>query len=202
MHEPPTDKRERSSTVASLAPHATRLVATPHHRGPGRQPRGGQPVDETRPRGRSGGAPPPTAIRCPMSAERRAAGPPPRSLTLGAEAYGFRGQVWPHGRIAAVIRLACGVTYHPSPVGRLLKTLRWSRQKPARRARQRDEARLARWRQETWPAINRGRKPTGKASSSSMSPDSLPCPVWSAPMPRWATRRVSRSGGLAIISRP
>lgn len=143
---------------------------------------------------------PPSGAPCRLSAE-----PLARLSALlhwGAEAYGFRGQVWPRGRIAAVIRLACGVTYHPSPVGRLLKTLRWRRQKPARRARQRDEASLARWRQDTWPAINRGRKPTGKASSSSMSPDSLPGPVWSAPMPRWATRRVSRSGGLAIISRP
>jgi transposase len=90
----------------------------------------------------------------------------PELLHRGAEAYGFRGQVWTRGRIAAVIRLECGVSYHRSHVGRLLKAMRWSLQKPTRRARQRDEASIARWREETWPAIKRGRKPTGIASSS------------------------------------
>ena len=108
----------------------------------------------------------------------------PELLHRGAEAYGFRGQVWTCGRIAAVIRLEFGVSYHPVHVGRLLKALRWSPQKPARRARQRDEAAIARWREETWPALKRGRKPRGRRSSSSMNPGSIPCPVSSAPMPR------------------
>ena len=90
----------------------------------------------------------------------------PDLLRRGAEAYGFRGQVWTRGRVAAVLRLAFGVSYHPVHVGRLLKAIRWSPQKPARRARQRDEAAIARWRDETWPALNRGRKPKRKRSSS------------------------------------
>jgi transposase len=90
----------------------------------------------------------------------------PDLLHRGAEAYGFRGQVWTRGRIGAVIQLEFGVSYHPVHVGRLLKALRWSPQKPARRARQRNEAAIARWRQETWPAINRGRTPSSKASFS------------------------------------
>jgi transposase len=56
--------------------------------------------------------------------------------------------------------------YHPRHVGRLCRVLRWSPQKPARRARQRGEAAIARWREETWPAIKRGRKPSSRASSS------------------------------------
>jgi transposase len=59
-----------------------------------------------------------------------------------------------------------GVAYHHTHVGRLLKAIRWSPQKPARRARQRDEAAIARWRDDTWPAIKRGRKPSTKRSSS------------------------------------
>ena len=120
-------------------------------------------------RAREGGAealrhrPPPGAPRRLAAAQLDRL---PALLHRGAEAYGFRGQVWTCGRIAAVIRLACGLTYHPSHVGRLLKAMRWSLQKPARRARQRDEAAIARWRQETWPALNRGRKLTSKASSS------------------------------------
>jgi transposase len=101
---------------------------------------------------------------CRLSAERLSR--LPTLLYRAAEAYGFQGQVWTRGRIAAVIRLECGVTYHPSHVGRLLMAMRWSLQKPTQRARQRDEASIAGWRQETWPAIKRRRKPTGKASSS------------------------------------
>ena len=112
----------------------------------------------------------------------------PDLLHRGAEAYGFRGQVWTRSRIAAVIHLECGVSYHPVHVGRLLKRRRGSPQKPARRARQRDEAAIARWRQETWPAIKRGRTPSSKASFSSTNRDSILCLVSSARMRRWARR--------------
>lgn len=87
-------------------------------------------------------------------------------LQQGPEAYGFRGEVWTRGRMAAVIRLTYGVAYHPPHVGRLCKAIRWSPQKPVRRARQRDEVAIARWPQESWPAINRGRRPSSSTSSS------------------------------------
>jgi transposase len=90
----------------------------------------------------------------------------PDLLRRGAEAYGFRGQVWTRGRVAAVLQLAFGVSYHPVHVGRLLKAIRWSPQKPARRARQRDEAAIAHWREQTWPALKRGRRSSSRASSS------------------------------------
>jgi transposase len=89
----------------------------------------------------------------------------PALLQPGAEAYGFRGEVWTRARVAVIIRLEFGVSYHPVHVGRLLKAIRWSPQKPVRRARQRDEAAIARWRQETWPALKGGRRPRAKASS-------------------------------------
>jgi transposase len=90
----------------------------------------------------------------------------PTLLERGPEAYGFRGALWTRGRIAAVIHVEFGIAYHPRHVGRLCKAVRWSPQKPARRARQRDEAAIAQWREQTWPALNRGRKPTSKPSSS------------------------------------
>ena len=108
----------------------------------------------------------------------------PALFHRGAEAYGFWGQVWTCGRIAAVMHLAFGVSYHPVHVGRVLKALRWSPQKPARRARQRDETAITHWREETWPVLNRGHKPRSKRSSSSMNLGSIPCPVLSTPMPR------------------
>jgi transposase len=90
----------------------------------------------------------------------------PELLQRGPTAYGFRGDLWTRSRVAAIIRLAFGVSYHPRHVGRLLAVIRWSPQKPTRRARQRDEAAIAQWRDGTWPAIKRGRRPSSKRSSS------------------------------------
>src|SRR5688572_22434228 len=90
----------------------------------------------------------------------------PTLLQQSPEAYGFRGALWTRGRIAAVIQSEFGISYHPRHVGRLCKAVRWSPQKPARRARQRDEAAIAQWRDEIWPAIKRGRKPKSKPSFS------------------------------------
>ena len=89
----------------------------------------------------------------------------PDLLHRGPEAYGFRGQVWTRQRVAEVIRIEFGMCYHPTHVGRLLKALRWSPQKPMRRARQRDEAAIARWRTETWPALKRGQIPSSRQFS-------------------------------------
>jgi transposase len=120
-------------------------------------------------RGRAGG---PEALhhRSPPGAPRRLTADQlarlPTLLQQSPEAYGFRGALWTRGRIAAVIQLEFGITYHPRHVGRLCKAVRWSPQKPARRARQRDEAAIAQWRDETWPALKRGRKPKRKPSSS------------------------------------
>jgi transposase len=89
----------------------------------------------------------------------------PELLHRGPAAYGFRGELWTRPRVAAIIRLEFGVSYHPRHVGRLLAAIRWSPQKPARRARQRDEAAIVRWRDETWPAIQKGPRPGSRRSS-------------------------------------
>src|SRR5215207_5367428 len=60
----------------------------------------------------------------------------PELLAQGAEAHGFRGEVWTCERVAIVIRKEFGVSYHPAHVSRLLKALRQSLQKPQRRANQ------------------------------------------------------------------
>jgi transposase len=99
-----------------------------------------------------------------LSADQRAH--LPTLLRRGPAAYGFRGEVWTRKRVAEVIRLEFGVVYHPTHVGRLLQVLRWSSQKPMRRARQRDEAAIAQWRDETWPAIKKGQRHSSRRSSS------------------------------------
>jgi transposase len=79
----------------------------------------------------------------------------PELLWHGAEAYGFRGQVWTRARIARVIEEELGVRYHKGHVGRLLQGLRWTPQVPIRRAIQRDEGAIQRWRDEIWPDLLR-----------------------------------------------
>ena len=82
----------------------------------------------------------------------------PELLHRGPPAYGFRGDLGTRRRVAAMLRLACGVSSHPRHVGRLLAVIRWSPQQPVRRARQRDEAAIAQGRDDTWPASKKGRK--------------------------------------------
>jgi transposase len=79
----------------------------------------------------------------------------PELLWHGAEAYGFRGEVWTCGRIARVIEEEFGVRYHKGHVGRLLSELGWTPQVPIRRAIRRDEEAIRRWRDEAWPALRR-----------------------------------------------
>ena len=86
-------------------------------------------------------------------------------LTQGPQALGFRGDVWPQPRVAQVIRRHFGVQYHPSQVGRILKQYNWSRQKPLKRASQRDEDAIRRWKEEHWPALKK--RPGTKAGPSS-----------------------------------
>lgn len=81
----------------------------------------------------------------------------PELLARGAPAHGFRGDVWTCERVAEMIRKEFGVGYHPAHVSRLLKKkLRFSLQKPKRRADQRDEDAIQRWKEEGWPSLKKG----------------------------------------------
>lgn len=90
-----------------------------------------------------------------LTDEQRAA--VPHLLARGAESFGFRGDVWTTARIAELIRREFGVQYHRDHVGRLLRAIGWSPQKPTERAIERDEEAVAQWRAERWPAIKKKR---------------------------------------------
>lgn len=79
----------------------------------------------------------------------------PELLRRGAAAWGFAGERWTCARVAEVIRQEFGVQYHPAHISRLLARLGWTRQKPARRARQRNAAEVKQWREETAPALEK-----------------------------------------------
>ena len=80
----------------------------------------------------------------------------PELLAQGAPAHGFRGEVWTCGRVAEVILKEFGVSYHPAHVSRLIRKLGLSLQKPTRRANQRDEEAIKRWKEERWPSLKKG----------------------------------------------
>ena len=95
----------------------------------------------------------PPGASCRLTPEQQAQ--LPQLLTQGAQSFGFQGDLWTLPRVTEVIRREFGVTYHPSQVSRILKTCGWSRQKPLRRATQRDEAAIQRWKEERWPELKK-----------------------------------------------
>src|SRR5215470_7510549 len=113
------------------------------------------------------------------SLRRRVAPGPPHRLTpeqrahlrdllaKGAEAHGFRGDVWTAPRVAVVIVRAFGVRYHPSHVNRLVRALGLSVQLPEVKAAQRDPAQVEAWLKDCWPALEK--KPGRRAAPSSGS---------------------------------
>jgi transposase len=86
-------------------------------------------------------------------------------LLEGAMAQGYRTELWTTQRIAEVIEARFGVRYHRDHVGRLMHSLGWSCQKPERRALERDEEVIERWKREVWPEVKK--TPRGWAPTSS-----------------------------------
>jgi transposase len=76
-----------------------------------------------------------------------------RVLDRGAVAAGFDNDLWTLARVATVIERTTGVAHHPGHVWRILKAMRWSLQRPARKAVERDEQEIARWVAEEWPRM-------------------------------------------------
>jgi len=67
-------------------------------------------------------------------------------------------QRWTLARVAEIIRERFGAHYTLAGVAVLLHRAGWSVQVPARRAAERDEARIAAWREEAWPAVKGPRR--------------------------------------------
>jgi len=80
----------------------------------------------------------------------------PQLLAQGAEAHGFRGEVWTSKRIRDVIARQFGVHYHADHVRKMLRKMGLSYQQPVERATQRDEEAIAAWTHERWPEIKKG----------------------------------------------
>jgi transposase len=76
-------------------------------------------------------------------------------LDKGAPAHGFPNELWTAARFAQLIHRHFGVKYHPDYVLRLLRRLGWTCHKPQRRARERNDKEVERWKADEFPRILR-----------------------------------------------
>jgi transposase len=98
-----------------------------------------------------------------------------QELAKGARVHGYGTDLWTLARVAEVIAATAGVSYHPGHVWRILHQIGWSRQRPARRAAERDDQAVGRWVAEDWQRIKKtpaGARPgsASKTRAGSASP--------------------------------
>ena len=91
-----------------------------------------------------------------------------RALRCGPQAFGFKTNLWTLQRLCAVIKKLTGVRYHPGHVWRLMGQMGWSLQRPAKRAKERNERAIAEWKQERWPKLKKAPGAGRRGSSSKM----------------------------------
>src|SRR3954452_11828717 len=96
----------------------------------------------------------------PVSGAKRRLTDPQRKqlealLDKGAPAHGFPNELWTAARVAQLIHRHFGVKYHPDYVLRLLRRLGWTCHKPQRRARERNDKEVERWKADEFPRILR-----------------------------------------------
>jgi len=91
-------------------------------------------------------------------------------LDAGPAAAGYADQCWTLARIADQVWRRFGVEYTLAGIDVLLHRIGWTVQVPARRAAERDEEKIARWREETWPVVKGRRRTWAPGWSSRTSP--------------------------------
>jgi transposase len=99
------------------------------------------------------------------------------ALVAGPKANGFATDMWTLARVAQVIERVTGVRYSPSQTWLILRQrLGWTRQRPARRAVERDQEAIAQWVKRDWPRIKKGLDAKTRGSASRTRADSPCCP--------------------------
>lgn len=89
-----------------------------------------------------------------------------RALLEGARANGYRTDLWTLKRVGGVIERHTGVTYHQGHVWRILKSMGWSLQRPAKRAVERDDKLIEQWTRKRWPKVKKTPAAGARRSSS------------------------------------
>lgn len=94
-------------------------------------------------------------------------------LIKGPRANGFATEMWTLARVAEVIERLAGVRYSQTQTWTILRErLGWSRQRPARRAAERDDEAIEEWVKTEWPRIKRGPDGEERGSASRTKADS------------------------------
>lgn len=88
------------------------------------------------------------------------------ALKAGPLAAGHPTDVWTLPRVATLVQQLTGERYHCGHCWHLLRRLGFSCQRPARRAIERDEKKIAGWKRSQWPALKK--RPGGKAGPLSL----------------------------------
>ena len=89
-----------------------------------------------------------------------------RELEKGPLHHGYPTDMWTLARVGEVIEKETGVSYHPGHVWRVLRQMGWSRQRPARRAVERDEVAIANWVKHEWPRVKKTPDAARRGSAS------------------------------------
>ena len=98
------------------------------------------------------------------------------ALLNGPKANGFGTDMWTLARVAEVIERVSGVRYTLSQTWLILRQrLGWTRQRPARRAVERDDAAIEAWVKRDWPRIKKGLDDAAPGSASPTKADSRSC---------------------------
>ena len=99
------------------------------------------------------------------------------ALSKGPEGNGYANGLWTLARVAEVIERVTGVAYSQTQTWEILtKKLGWSRQRPARRALERDDVAITNWIKNDWPRIKKAPGADGHGSSSKTSRASASSP--------------------------
>jgi transposase len=89
------------------------------------------------------------------------------ALKRGPRENGFSTDLWTLARVADVIETVSGVRYGTTQTWRILRQrLGWSRQRPARRALERNDEAIANWVANDWPRIKKAPGAGRRGSSS------------------------------------
>jgi transposase len=79
-----------------------------------------------------------------------------RLLLQGAKRHGWPNDLWTADRVARLLRQRFGLSFHPEHVRKILKQrLGWTSQKPKRKARERNDKEIERWKGDELPRILR-----------------------------------------------
>jgi transposase len=82
------------------------------------------------------------------------------ALLQGALTHGFGTELWTIKRVRELVQRLYGVSFSTAHVWRLLGALGFSAQKPDRRAIERDDKAVQRFKRKTWPALKKSAPPS------------------------------------------